>query len=444
MARLVPRRSARLALAALAAALLAPGPLAATRYYVDGRSGDDAARGTDPASPWRTLANLGTHAFAPGDSILLARGSSYVGGVVFRSSGAPDRPIVIAGWGTGPAPSLSNPDWSVLNGNVLRIEGSWVVVEGLYFHDNANAPTPENDHHDVQKMGAVYLGLRADHVVVRDCEFVRSPVGIKVKGRHARIIGNHLHDATEPMGRTWGAIAIMIVSPYVEVSHNRIENYGYYGGAYGSDGGAIELDGVDDAFEGHDVEIHHNVSIGNHGFLELAARVTENVTVAYNLSDDVDQFIGGGEMKRLRILNNTVVRTREPNVHPDVFFTFYPGSTLEVRNNVFVLPADVQVFAPFLRYEKHHRTGVGEQVRSNNLYFAPAGGRDPIGLPPAEGEAIADPRFVDTARHDYRPGPDSPARGRGVPLGYESDLAGVPLPPGAAPDVGAYQAVADR
>ncbi len=75
----------------------------------------------------------------PGDSILFARGSGFTGGFVFRISGTAPRPIIFTAYGTGRLPAFSNPDWSVLHGNVFRIEGSHIVVEHLYFHDNTQS-----------------------------------------------------------------------------------------------------------------------------------------------------------------------------------------------------------------------------------------------------------------------------------------------------------------
>lgn len=415
------------ALTGHALADVAPAALAASvggkTYYVDSRTGDDAGDGTSPRSAWKGLANLGARSFEPGDSILFARGSSFAGGFVLRSSGTAGRPIVFSSYGSGDAPAFSNKEWGVLNGNIFRIEGSHVVVSNLFFHDNTNLPTMENNHHDIQKMGAVYLGLRADSSVVRDCEFVRSPVGIKVKGRYNLITRNYLHDATTQMGRTWGAIAIMIVSPHNEISYNRIERYGYYGGSYGSDGGAIELDGVDDSFDGRHINVHHNISVGNHGFFELAGRDIDSITVAYNLSDDVDQFVGGGRMKNVLVHSNTVVRTREPNLYPWVFWTFYPeGASMVVTNNIFVLRAGQQVFPQVAKQAGRHRSGVPARMRSNNLYFHPGTGTGtgtgPVGLPLDAGEVIADPLFVAPERGDYRLRPESPARRGGVTLGY--------------------------
>src|SRR6185437_5364616 len=256
------------------------------------------------------------HDFQPGDSILFAKGSAYRGGFIFHSSGAPGRPIVFSSYsadarivrstprgelgdrfiryGAGPLPSFTNPDWNILSGNIFRLEASYIVVDGLYFHDNTNPPGSDRFNKNVQKMGAVYLALGTHHNVIRNCEFFHTPVAIKIKGSYNLITHNYLHDATDTLAHSWGPMAIMVVKPHNEISYNRILNYGSYGGPYGSDGGVVELYGVDDAFEGRDVYIHHNVCFGNHGFLELAGRDVDSITVAYNVSDDTNQFIGGG------------------------------------------------------------------------------------------------------------------------------------------------------
>ncbi|HXG55428.1 MAG TPA: hypothetical protein VNJ03_08640 [Vicinamibacterales bacterium] len=431
----------------------------AVTYYVNSRVGSDDNAGTSKDAAWKTLANL-SRAFLPGDEILFARGSSYTGGVVFGSSGTAAQPIVVSSYavgadvilktprqelgpifekyGAGPAPAFTNADWSVLNGNILRIEGSYVVIDGLYFHDNTNPPGSDHKNKNVQKLGAVYLGSGTHHNVVRNCEFVRTPVGIKVKGTDNLITRNYLHDATDMMARSWGSIAIMIVSGRNEISFNRIENYGAYGGPYGSDGGVIELDGVDDRFDARDVNIHHNMSVNNHGFLEIAARNVENVTVAYNLSDDRNQFIGGGSMKNVQVHNNTVIRTREPNVDRFVFWTFYPeGTSFTVRNNIFVIAPDMKVFGPLTRPVGHVRRAIGHHPHDHNLYYA-AGNADPIGVPAGKGDIVADPMFVDPANRNFRLKANSPARRKGVPLGHALDLDGYPVPR-TPPDIGAYQ-----
>jgi hypothetical protein len=226
------------------------------------------------------------------------------------------------------------------------------------------------------------------------------------------------------MAHSWGPIAIMVVTPYNEICWNTIINYGSYGGPYGSDGGAVELDGVDAAFDGRNIHIHHNISINNHGFLELAGRNVDSITVAYNLSDDRNQFIGGGSMKNILVINNTVIRTREPNVDRYIFWTFNRDSTfLTVRNNIFVFANDIKVFGPYIKPVGHKRAMVGEQVHDHNLYYSP-GNADPIGIPAGKGDIVADPRFVDFTNRNFRLQKNSLAINVGNRTEYTEDLDG--------------------
>jgi len=432
----------------------------ATNYYINSNYGNDLNSGVTKEQPWKSLTNLGKNRFAPGDSILFARGSSYTGGFVFPWSGTAGRPIVFSSYsagaetilqndrrklaplfekyGAGPAPRFTNPDWEVLNGNIFRIEGSYVVIDGLYFHDNTNPPGSDKVNKNVQKMGAIYLALHTRYNTVTHCEFVNTPVGIKIKGTNSRITHNYLHDTYRMMAASWGPIAIMVVAGHNEIAYNRIENYGAYGGPYGSDGGVVELDGVDNDFSANNVYIHHNTSVNNHGFLEIAARNVDSITVAYNLSDDKNQFIGGGGYK-VNVFNNTVIRTREPNVDRYVFWTFNPDQTFfNLRNNIFYIAPDLGVLGPVKEVKGHVRVAVGDHPRSNNLYFSP-GNQNPVGIKPAKGDRVGDPQFVDVANRNFRVKKTSPAAGKGIPLGYANDLDGYAADP-EKPSVGAYEA----
>lgn len=428
-------------------------------YYINSRYGDDANTGTNKDKAWKTLLNPGLKTFLPGDSILFAKGSSYTGGFIFRSSGTAEKKIVFSTYsldanivlntprtqltplflkyGAGNAPAFTNPDWKVLNGNIFRIEGSHIIIDGLYFHDNTNPPESDHKNKNVQKLGAIYLDLGTHHNVIKNCEFVQTPVGIKVKGTNNLITRNYLHDATEMMAYSWGPIAIMIVKGNNEISYNKIENYGSFGGPYGSDGGVIELDGVDADFKANNINIHHNTSVNNHGFLEIAARNVDSITVAYNLSDDRNQFIGGGSMK-VNVFNNTVIRTREPNVDRYIFWTFDRDKVFfNVRNNIFVFPKDIQVFGPYVKPVGHVRTRIGDQQHDHNLYFSP-GNSNPIGIPAGKGDIIADPLFVDAANGNFRLLKNSPARNKGIKTGgYVTDLDQSALE--GRPDMGAYE-----
>jgi hypothetical protein len=148
-------------------------------YYVDSSAPDAIDSGPgNRARPWKSLAAVDSHTFTPGDVIYFARGSSYRGGFTAKDSGSAGRPITFAAFGTGPAPAFSNPDYAVLNGNVIQVRGSYVVIDGLYFHDGAQSSSDRME--DVLKVGDVYIVKGADHAVVRNCEFKNSPIGIHV------------------------------------------------------------------------------------------------------------------------------------------------------------------------------------------------------------------------------------------------------------------------
>lgn len=99
---------AALAFAALgepAAALSGSAPHPSV-YYVSSTVGNDAASGTDAGTPWRTLAKVSAHRFAPGDRILFRAGEVFPGQLHLSSSGQPGRPIRIGRYGGGPKPLI--------------------------------------------------------------------------------------------------------------------------------------------------------------------------------------------------------------------------------------------------------------------------------------------------------------------------------------------------
>ncbi len=75
-------------------------------HYVDCAAGSDAAPGTTPATAWRTLAKVSTTVFAPGDAVLLRRGTRCPGMLSPRGSGDRTRPIRIGSYGEGAPPVI--------------------------------------------------------------------------------------------------------------------------------------------------------------------------------------------------------------------------------------------------------------------------------------------------------------------------------------------------
>jgi len=406
------------------------------RYYINSQTGNDSNAGISINAPWKSLKRLEDITFQPGDSILFAKNSVFQGGITFKSSGNSENPIVISNYGEGLLPSFSNPDQNKLNGNVFQISGSHIVIDGLSFLNCADANSKNGK--SVLEVGAIFTQTGADYITIKNCEFADCPIGVNITGQYSLITSNTFKDCNRFLSTpNWGPLGIVIGNAYNEISYNTCSNYVNIGGAYGADGGFIELDDRYFGAKIHDVKIHHNKSFDNMGFLEIETNVDgDNIDVYYNLSDDYQQFIfywGGNNSK---IENNTVIRTK-PSLNGAVNTVFtMRKENFTVKNNIFVVANGVQVLvtAPY-------DVGNYDQViHENNLYFSVDGSTDdPCGKPLGTGEMIADPLFKDIDKGDYRLSSESPAVDGGVFLGYGSDLNNVVLEKDQIPDLGAYE-----
>ena len=418
----------------LALAAFGPHPSVAAEYFVHSSGGQDTNPGTKDM-PWRTMARANQQELVPGDRLLFARGQGFVGALVVRGSGLPQKPIVISAYGKGPVPRLMNPRFGHESGRIVSIYGSHVVVENLYLFDTPTPPPDDpplgwkesHQHKLVTDMAAVFVDKDAGYVTVRNCEFVNTPIGIRLRGHYGAAHHNYLHDASK-ITEYWGAIAIALVGPHNDVAYNRFENIGYYGGAYVDDGAAVELDGEDKHFDAHHTRVHHNISRNTKGgFLEIAGN-THDVMIDHNLSDDVDKFVGTNGIQNLTIAHNTIIRDRIHDISRDDFWSFrsllwsicFNGcvgdrdSGVVIKNNLFFLTA---IHRLYLGPDNPH--GFLSAVHADNLYASPDGdAAQMLGQPLGPGELVAPPPFRNRAKGDFRLtqplpygafGPDDPA-----------------------------------
>ncbi len=383
-------------------------------FFVDSKKGNDLFEGRMDR-PWKSFGGINGKSFSPGDTIFFKRGSFVAGNLFLNSSGTTDNPIVLTAYGKGESPRFSNPVFSEETmGRVIEIEGCHVVIDGLSFCDNtipSEDIEPKRRHYCVTQMGAVFIHIGSDNNVVQNCEFSHSPIGIRVRGEHNLIRNNYLHDA-DSITYFWGSIAIVVVGAFNEIAYNQIKNYGYYGGKFGMDGAAIEMDGEDRFFDAHDINIHHNVSINTKGgFMEITGR-TKNIKVAFNVSDDIDKFIGVVGVDNLQVLNNTVTRVRSPRFDQIVFWDLGKNkdSRFNIENNLFYTNKRVRYYdTPFQDW------GIKSQSRNNNLYFSPdTAVVDLIGVEMDPSDFIADPKFINLKKENYCLQSNSPAIPRKV------------------------------
>ncbi|HEY3370374.1 MAG TPA: chondroitinase-B domain-containing protein [Prolixibacteraceae bacterium] len=425
----------------LVTTLLSPSMLLSAKgIYLNSQSGLDTNLGSSVVAPWKTLNKATTASLEAGDTLFFACGSLFTGGLYITASGSADHPIVLTSYGKGLAPKLSNPDRSILNGNAIRLSGNYLVVDGLFFFDCAAAAGNDATYTAIWEVGAVRIVLGANHCTVRNCEFSNCPKGIQSTGEYSLITRNYLHSAnTRPLSAPgWGPIAIHMGNSHQEVSWNIIKDYYFVGGEFGADGGALELD--DGRNPKKDIYIHHNYSSSNMGFLEvswfadIAKTETYDLRIAYNVSDDFQDFVMlWAPTHGTFIENNTIFRRKQIKnaIVPAVFLCDYGG--VSIRNNIIGVDSMTQVY-----------TGKGQHSHTNNLYWSVDGSLPNLGttLHPTE-KYNMNPLFAEKRKNesDCTIRRKSPARDTGINLKgkYVLDFLGKPLPAGKATDMGAFE-----
>ncbi|HSH17255.1 MAG TPA: choice-of-anchor Q domain-containing protein, partial [Verrucomicrobiae bacterium] len=392
-----------------------------------------------------------------GDHVRFKRGSQFSGMLTLTDSGTEDAHIVLTDYGdpADPAPAFTNRAFDPALGefgNCIRLQGSFIRVENLYFHETVAGLSGRIGFETMWELGAVYIDKAARHCVVRNNEFVDCGVGIKSYGEGAVIQHNLLRDCNRILKEwNWGPIAIWLGGDHQDVGHNRIFNYravdprinwGPNGYGSGADGSAFEID--DARVAKTNIVIHHNYTRDNQGFLEVTwSDVARNpdyrgIRIHHNVSDDYQQFVALWRGAECRIEHNTIIRRKVNANDWGVFNLTQFNSRNLVRNNLVVVEQGVVIFN--LGRDGNARPNT---VIESNLYFA-ASGELKMGLEgPGQGAVFGDPMFVNYARGseaaDFALTAASPAINRGLPLGYETDFRGPRMVTNALPDLGAFE-----
>jgi len=199
------KHSTRLGLIIIGAAAL-PGTAAmATSYYVDSVAGVDTNSGTSTAAPWKTLDKVNTITFAPGDSVLFKRGSSWTGSLHLLGDGSPTAPLTVDGYGTGAAPIISGTGlyaigaWNkhnltIQNMEILNTGTSDGTRQGIYLVFGTSGTYSgnkilNNNIHDVRGVSARggYQNNAAIYIFIQD-------PSVAAKVDNLLIQGNDIHD----------------------------------------------------------------------------------------------------------------------------------------------------------------------------------------------------------------------------------------------------------
>lgn len=409
-----------MALAALAC-LVTPrvvasaGPVGKT-YYLDSRSGNDAAAGTRPGAAWRSLARANATPLQPGDRLLLRRGAVWAEPLVLEANGTAQRRIVVGAYGRGGRPLIRG------GSTCVQLGGSFVRVTSLHVDGCSWAGISVSGDFDT-----------IDHSLVS-----HNAAGIEIRpeSNSAQVAFNDVVDndrmsvlTQTPSDDDSGAFGILIRGDGARVTHNRISGSDAFSYDYGRDGAAVEIYG------GRGNLVAYNVAVGDHAFSELGNPRAADNTFAYNLFQTASAnatFLvtrgakdGRGPVDHTRLYNNTAYLTGAGS-QGVVCYAGCSADVLTMRNNIVVARLKAAYAdAPF--------------DEAADVFSGPV--QTMLG-PRA---VVANPRFTAPTRSDFRLLRSSPAVDRGVPVGFTRDLGGSAVPvdgngDGAvAPDAGAFE-----
>lgn len=413
-----PRTVAIAAAAAVAAAgLFVPAIASAaegTTYYIDPSSGSDSSSGTSTSTAWRTVDRATSATFAPGDSVLIRRGTTTSGTLTVAESGTSTTPITVGAYGTGAVP--------VITGGCLRLTGS---------HLSAS---------DVQLDNCTWAGVQisGSNNTLRTSVVTHNVTGVHIKStaKGSKVLNNVIKDNNRMSVNTVGgdddsgAFGILIAGDSSDIAHNVISGSDAASYDYGRDGAAVEIYG------GIGNRIHHNTAIDNDAFAELGnSRSADNV-FAYNVVktalDGATFLVTRGDESSWgpvlgTVLENNTVQMSGASSQGFICHGGCNASVLKMRNNIITATWKVgYADAPFDEdFNLYHGGQVQFQLGSHSL--------------------VADPGFVSASTGDLHLSSTSTAVDRGAPQAWTSDRDGAAVPQDgdadgtSAVDIGAYE-----
>ena len=415
----------------------------AAEYYIDSAAGSDDNNGLSKTAPWKSHAKVSSVVLMPGDVVFFKTGSAFSGPIKLSQSGTADKPITLTSYGKGKRPKFTNPNDSEMNGNCIRIAGSYVIIEGLHFHDTPPTLNPFRLF-SIFRVGAIFNMHGAEHNIIRNNVFIKCTKAIQSTGEHTLITKNYMDGpnhqlwTTESKRGSWGPIGIHLGIGNQEVSYNTIKNYLTLDSAYGSDGGAIELD--DGRYHKDNFYIHHNFSEGNAGFIESSwkydnnpnVQEVHNLRVSFNICHDGQAWLYmWAPCHDTYFDNNTVIRTKQfgaPGNNNDGALVTYPG--IKFRNNLFVYTSTADAY---------QGGGSKKCVKTMNWYLNI---NEYSAIHSDKSQAgSGDPLLVDLKAGNYHLKENSPLRSKAENLGttYTVDFDGQPLAKTGNWDIGALQ-----
>ena len=104
-----------------------------TIYYVDSAGGSDSSTGTSSTAAFQSIAKINSLTLKAGDTVLLARGSSFADMLTIKNSGSVTAPITFGAYGSGEDPKFTGGQ------GIYGTKTSNIVIKDIAFETKGNA-----------------------------------------------------------------------------------------------------------------------------------------------------------------------------------------------------------------------------------------------------------------------------------------------------------------
>lgn len=406
-------------------------------YYLDSVHGNDSAAGDSPATAWKTLAKASAADLAPGEKLMLSRGSSWSGQLAITKSGEADDPIVVDAYGTGARPVLKDDNEACLylGGDHIEVYNLQIGVDqdqgrcswaGIKVGGSNNVI---EQNYITGAAAGVYIETSARYTSVTSNEFVNNNFMSKLTPQEE----NDNDDS--------GAFAMLVQGDDSNIGWNTITGSVAFSYDYEFDGAAVEI------FMGSRNYVHHNLALDNDTFTELGTSRNDDGTTndPDGTSGNVFEYNGiYGDRTRSGIVTRGPVKDNgEIETNGPVFGTVFRNNSMNLPNSDaegvvcyagctnahFKLSQNIVVAGKKSAYADSTFTANDHNVFYGGQYQMTAG----------TANVRRDPKFDTDPSRPLRLLSGSPAIGLGVKKFNPIDLAGATVGGNGTIEAGAYE-----
>ncbi len=274
-----------------------------TTYYVSSSTGNDVAAGTDPSTPWQTLAKVSSVTLQPGDTIALLAGDSWNEPLTPHGSGVPGQPITLTSYGNGARPQISAASGAAIT---LENQSDW-VIQGIEAVASSTTPLdPKNTNDSDAALLVIFNGPATyGDITINNNDLHGLSSNDQTYGLHV-------------LAYYYGQPRTALVAQNVVITNNTMHDVGWAGGLIGGGVGGGPGGG--------------NMTTANGGYAQV--QVTGNTIYNTGVQGFLLQAANNGSMTNNVVHDTGLYNAAPVSWSPSALWTLGSANVTIANNNV--------------------------------------------------------------------------------------------------------------